>query len=98
MRSTIHSRQSLLDIAIQECGSFEAAYELAGRNGLAVTDDLEPGTELEFIQEDVTKKQVVAHLAARRIKPATAASELDTSIAPYGGIGFMGIEIDFIVK
>lgn len=98
MRSTLHSRQSLLDIAIQECGAFEAAYELAERNGLAVTDDLKPGTELEFIQEDVIKKQVVAHLAARRIKPATAASEEDTSLAPCGGIGFMGIEIDFIVK
>lgn len=98
MRSIIHSRQSLLDIAIQECGSFEAAYELADRNGLAVTDDLETGAVVEFIREDVTKKQVVAHLAARRIKPATAASELDTSIVPCGGIGFMGIEIDFIVK
>lgn len=98
MRSTIHSRQSLLDIAIQECGSFEAAYELAERNGLAVTDDLETGAVLEFIREDVTKKQVVAHFAARRVKPATAASEEDTSLAPCGGIGFMGIEIDFIVK
>lgn len=98
MRSTIHSRQSLLDIAIQECGSFEAAYELAERNGLAVTDDLETGAELGFIREDVTKKQVVAHLAARHIKPATAPSEEDTSLAPCGGIGFMGIEIDFIVK
>lgn len=87
-----------MDIAIQECGSFEAAYELAERNGLAVTDDLVLGTQLEYIPEDVMKKQVVAHLAARRIKPATDASEQDTSLAPYGGIGFMGIEIDFIVK
>lgn len=98
MRSIIHSRQSLLDIAIQECGSFEAAYELAERNDLAVTDDMEAGAELEYIPEDVTKKQVVAHLAARRIKPATAVSEQDTSLAPCGGIGYMGIEIDFIVK
>lgn len=97
MRTTIHSRQSLLDIAIQECGSFEAVYNLAERNGLAVTDDLVVGDELEYIPEDVTKKQVVAYLAARRIKPATAVSEQDMSLAPCGGIEFMGIEINFIV-
>lgn len=98
MRSTIHSRQSLLDIAIQECGAFEAAYELAGRNGMAITDEMATGTDLEYLPEDVAKKQVVAYLAVRQVEPATAVSEQDMSLAPCGGIGFMGIEIDFIVE
>ena len=40
MRSTIHNRQSLLDMAVQECGSFEAAFALCERNGIALTDTL----------------------------------------------------------
>ncbi len=78
MRSTIHSRQSLLDIAVQECGSVEAAFALSERNGIALTDDLA--------------------LAAMGVKPATAVSAEDAALVPWGGIGFMGIEIDFIVK
>lgn len=98
MRSIVHSRQSLLDITIQECGSFEAAFTLAERNGLAVTDELAVGQAVEFAPEDISKKQVVASLAAQGVKPATAISEQDAALVPWGGIGFMGLEIDFIVS
>lgn len=98
MRTTIHSRQSLPDIAIQACGTFEAAWELAERNGLALTDELMPGTGLDHLPEQVAVPQVVARLAARRIRPATAATKEDAATAPWGGIGFMGIEIDFTVR
>lgn len=98
MRSIVHSRQSLPDITIQECGSFEAAFAIAERNGVAVTDDLTVGQSVEFAPEDIAKKQVVANLAARGVKPATAISEQDAALVPWGGIGFMGIEIDFIVS
>ena len=86
MRSTIHSRQSLLDIAVQECGSVEAAFALSERNGIALTDDLAAGQELEVTPEDMGKKRIVTALAA------------DAALVPWGGLGFMGVEIDFIVK
>lgn len=98
MRSIVHSRQSIMDIAIQECGSFEAAFAVAERNGLAVTDDLTVGQSVEFAPEDISKKHVAASLAAQGVKPATAISEVDAALVPWGGIGFMGIEIDFIVS
>lgn len=85
-------------MALQECGSFEAAFALAGRNGLALTDDLSAGQELEVAPEFVTDKQVVVSLAAQDVKPATAVSVEDEALVPCGGIGFMGIEIDFIVS
>lgn len=98
MRTTIHNGQSLPDIAVQECGSFEAAFALSERNGIALTDDLTAGQELEVAPEDVGKKRIAAALAVRDVKPATAISAEDAALVPWGGIGFMGIETDFIVS
>nr|DAR27470.1 MAG TPA: hypothetical protein [Caudoviricetes sp.] len=98
MRVTIHSRQSFLDIALQECGSFEAAYTLAERNGLSMTDDLTVGQELEFQPADITRKNIVAALAAYRVKPATAIRPEERALLPWGGINYMGVEIDFVVS
>lgn len=36
--------------------------------------------------------------AVERVAPATEASDEDRAACPYGGIGYMGIEIDFIVS
>lgn len=94
----MHSRQTLPDMAIQECGSFEAAIALAERSGLSVTDDLAAGTELEYGLENIVDKRVVVGLADRGVRPATAISRRDEETIPWGGIGFMGIEIDFIVS
>ncbi|MEZ3475328.1 MAG: hypothetical protein K1V79_00160 [Alistipes sp.] len=98
MRSTIHNRQSLLDMAVQECGSFEAAFALSERNGIALTDELSAGQELEIAPEDVGNKRIVVALTAQDVRPATAISAEDAALVPWGGIGFMGIEIDFIVS
>lgn len=98
MRSTIHNRQSLLDMAVQECGSFEAAFALSERNDIALTDDLAVGRELKIAPEDIDRKRIVIALAAQNVKPATAISAEDAALVPWGGIGFMGIEIDFIVS
>jgi hypothetical protein len=38
--------QTLLDIAVQYCGSAEAVFELARLNRLSITDDLIAGQEL----------------------------------------------------
>lgn len=85
-------------MAVQECGSFEAAFALCERNGIALTDDLAVGRELKIVPEDIGRKRIVAALAAQDVKPATAISAEDAALVPWGGIGFMGIEIDFIVS
>ena len=43
-------------------------------------------------------KNVLAKYEARGIRPATELSSEEVEAAPYGGIGYMGIEIDFVVK
>ncbi len=42
--------QSLLDLALQECGSIEAAFDMAVQNGLSVTSELTSGQLLESQQ------------------------------------------------
>lgn len=63
--------QTLLDIAIQECGTAEAVAEIALANGLSVTEDLEPGMELKI---PLVKKndEILNYYKQNGIKPATA--------------------------
>lgn len=98
MRITVLNRQSLLDIAIERDGSIERILEIAEANGISVTDDLSSGQEVETGNAAAIKKQVAARLGAYAVKPATAISLADADLCPYGGIGYMGIEYDFIVK
>lgn len=98
MRTTILERQTLLDVALAQCGAFEAALALARRNGLALTDELTAGETLEYLPEEVLAPHVVELLAARRIAPATAPTAADAAAAPWGGIGYMGIETDFLIR
>lgn len=98
MQITTSKGQSLLDIALQECGAFEAAFDLADRLGIAISDTLEPGTVLEIAPEDIRQKQAVTTLKMAGAKPATDITAADIAEVPYGGIGFMKIEIDFIVS
>ena len=45
-KATVRVNQTLVDIAVQYCGSVEAVFELAQMNGLSVTDELTAGQEL----------------------------------------------------
>lgn len=64
--------QSIVDIAIQHCGSAEAAVEIATLNGISVTDNIVPGTILKL--PAVANKPIVEYYAAGNIIPATALS------------------------
>ena len=67
------SGQTLFDIAIQSCGSAEAAFELAVLNGISVTDDLVPGQEL--VMPDVVNKNISTYYANKSLTPATVSNE-----------------------
>lgn len=88
-------RQSLLDIAVQTSGGVEAAFDLAAANDVSVSEPL-AGAQLETAP--VADKMVLERYTARQIRPATELSDEEIEAAPYGGIGFMGIEIDFMVR
>lgn len=84
--------QSLLDISLQECGALDTVFTIAEKNGMSVTDDLKAGFVIKADSNEYD--QVVAEYRSASIFPATALSE---GLLPEG-IGFMGIEIDFIVS
>ncbi len=67
--------QTVIDIAVQESGSAEAAYRIARQNGISLTDDLQPMLQIET--PEVVDKQVATYYANRNIKPATA-SDVNT--------------------
>lgn len=96
--TTASSRQSLLDIAIEHCGQFEAAFDIAVKNGLNLTDDLTAGQEIELVEP--TDKSVAAFFAVQENKPATAVTqnEIIDILDISEGIDFWGIEFDFIVQ
>lgn len=89
-------RQSLVDLAVQTGGGVEAAFEMSAQNDIALSAPLTPQTELRTAA--VVNKAVQSRYQAQHIRPATELSAHDTATAPYGGVGFMGIEIDFIVS
>lgn len=89
-------RQSLFDIAVQTSGGVEAAFDLAAVNGTSISEPLVPEVSLETVP--AVDKSVLARYEAQHIRPATELSSDEITMAPYGGIGFMGIEIDFMVR
>lgn len=100
MKIIVQDRQCLADIALQACGSLEAFFAIAEKNGLSITDDLQAGQVLEYEMADVQSKQVVATYKTDNIIPATAVSnaEINDLLAIGEGIGFWAIEYDFIVS
>ncbi len=91
--------QSLLDIAVQTGGHVETAVALCEANGISLTARLEEGMAIT-VPEPVAggDSRVVELYRAHGVEPATDVSAEDMSSCPYGGIGMMGIELDFIVS
>ena len=58
MKIAVRDRQSLVDIALQACGSVEAVFAIAERNGLAITDDLVVGQTLTYETADIISSYV----------------------------------------
>lgn len=90
------NRQSLLDIALQTSGNIEAAFDLAADNDISISEPLETDAALRSVP--VVDQKVVNRYEAVDVRPATELSPEDIEMAPYGGIGYMGIEVDFVVS
>lgn len=75
MKVVVRNRQCLADIALQVCGSVEAVFAIAERNGLSITDDVVAGEILTYEPTDVADKRVVAAYVADEVYPACAADE-----------------------
>ena len=49
MKTVVQAGQTLLDIAVQEYGTIEAAFMLARTNDMGITDTLQAGQEIETV-------------------------------------------------
>lgn len=65
-----YPNQSLFDLAVQHCGSAEAAYDLAVANGISITDNTDPDTPLNSVP--IIQPGIVTLFATLRHIPATA--------------------------
>ncbi|MCQ2250013.1 MAG: hypothetical protein MJZ66_02770 [Bacteroidales bacterium] len=89
-------RQTLLDIALAACGSPEDAVQLAILHGLSLSQELTPG--MDITPPRVSNGKVTAFFAITP-QPATAITATpDSQPETFGGINYMGIEIDFKVS
>jgi hypothetical protein len=91
MKITVNDRQTIWDIAVQCCGSADAAFAIARLNSISLSDNLAPGLELQVPGE--YNKRNVDYYKRNKIEPATglqpAQNEMD-------GIGYWIIEDDFV--
>lgn len=98
---TVHSGQSILDIAVQTAGGAEAAFSLAAANGLSVTDELYAGRELETVPP--IDGDIFNYYVVNGLKPATSITSGFGSASGSGsgepdeGIEFWFVEYDFEV-
>lgn len=70
MKATVKNGQSLLDVAVENFGDREAALDLSYINGVAVTDSLAEGTELQ-LQEKVYNLRLQQYCRNNNVSPAT---------------------------
>lgn len=89
----LQKHQSLMDIALQECGDATALFEIAMLNGISPTEMPIPGTAIKV--PNPFKKNNVRYFFERLVKPATLDDE--AALAP-GGIGYMGMGINFKIS
>ena len=66
----IRENQNLWDIALQELGTIEAAYDIAELNNIAISDSLTPGSEL-LIPSEPTDNSMLTWMKLNKIQPAT---------------------------
>ncbi len=93
----VNDRQTLLDVALQVCGSAEGVIDLALLNNLQLSVNLDMDKELNTLVA-VYDKQICDYYAVNSIMPCTTIGiSPDAPLLPTG-INFMGIEIDFVVS
>lgn len=95
MKIKVKDRQSLIDIAVQTSGNMESSLAIAIKNDIAISQELQ---DIELETAEVGNQLVLTRYRAENIRPATEISQKEAELVPFGGIGFMGIEIDFIIN
>lgn len=97
-KTTVRNEQNLLDIALQESGSIQSVFELAGQNNIAITATVIPGMSL-LCNKLTGVKEILRYYKENNLFPATGnAVELPIDLRPLEGIDYWAIEVDFKVQ
>ena len=94
---SIKPHQCLLDISMQQKGSIGALFDLAVVNDRSITDDLTSGSTLLIPDTEIADRRVFQLFRDESVVPANAFTA-DDEAAIKGGIGYMGIQVDFRVS
>lgn len=95
MQQTVLHNQTLYDFALQHCGTVAAVFAIALANGISITSELVPGTQLDVPADAPVDADILNFYKAKEVLPATGITELNTE---PDGIDFMSIEGTFIVQ
>ena len=90
--AVLQKHQTLMDIALQECGSTDALFALAALNNLEPTQDVAPGTLL--LLPAVLDEKKVKYLKDGGYKVVTGPLLINER---YEGLDYWAIELDFII-
>lgn len=94
MEVTVKDRQTVLDVQIIACGCLEGIISTCALNDISVTESLTDGQVLQVAE--VVQASVAKTYANKGYSPATDIES--DAIVKVGGIGFMAVEMDFVVS
>ena len=93
MQITSRQGQWLGDIAVREAGNIESVVEMAINNDISIIDKMAPGS---FIRRPTpSNRRVMNYYNIKNIYPATSTEPDGRS---FSGIGYMSVDINFIVS
>lgn len=95
---TIIQNQSLLDVAVEQLGSVDRAFDIALLNGLEISADLFPGQELFLPEVLSADKDVAFYFANKKVATSQTFAQTEELSPILEGIGYMEIEYDFTVQ
>lgn len=83
MKTKVKDGQTMVDIAIQEFGSWEAMVAIAQKNGISITEIPESGTELTL--PEGTWNRVMQNFCKNNdVSPATARDNGNVRLRIFG--------------
>lgn len=93
-----YDRASVLDMAYICGGNVDCAMSLCGENDISLSDDVEIDQILSCNRVNDANVHNLKRIREENIRPATALTAEDMVACPYGGINYMGVDIDFVVS
>jgi hypothetical protein len=93
MQITSKQGQWMGDMAVRESGSIESVVEMAIVNDCSITEKMAVGSTL--LKPTPIDRRVMNYYKINNIYPATATEPKGKS---FGGIGYMAVQVTFIVS